>query len=179
MIRHPHEHYAYASHPNVVTSLEFERMLSASGPYQGHLMRPSDHKEPEKIAWLQCIGSRDINQCDHSYCSSVCCMYAAKQTVIAKEHSAKPLDTAIFYMDMRTHGKDFDRYYTRAQDGKRCPVYPSPSPYHRTGDRRINCNLRYVTESGAIVEETFDMVVLSVGLSPVKDAVQAGRQTGH
>ncbi|MFH0780893.1 MAG: FAD-dependent oxidoreductase [Pseudomonadota bacterium] len=173
----PHENYAYASHPNVVTSLEFERLLSASGPCQGHLLRPSDQKEPDKIAWLQCIGSRDINQCDHSYCSSVCCMYAAKQTVIAKEHSNKPLDTAIFYMDMRTHGKDFDRYLTRAQTEKdvrlvRARVHTiEPGPEDQL-------HLRYVTESGAIVEETFDMVVLSVGLSPVKDALQLADKLG-
>ena len=70
--------YHYASYPNVVTSMEFERILSATGPYQGHLQRPSDGKAPDKIAWLQCVGSRDINRCDHSYCSSVCCMYAVK-----------------------------------------------------------------------------------------------------
>ncbi len=160
-----HEYYAYANHPNVVTALEFERVLSASGPYQGHLMRPSDHREPEKIAWLQCIGSRDINKCDHAYCSAVCCMYAAKQTVIAKEHSAKPLDTAVFYMDMRTYGKDFDRYYARAEKEKgvrfiRARVHTiDPLP----GDM---LRLRYVTEDGRMQEEVFDMVVLSVGLAP-------------
>jgi len=103
--------YSYTSMPNVVTSLEFERILSATGPFMGHLVRPSDKKEPTKIAWLQCVGSRDINSCDNGYCSSVCCMYAIKQTVIAREHSKIPLDCSVFYMDMRTHGKDFDRYY--------------------------------------------------------------------
>ena len=77
--------YHYANYPNVVTSLEFERILSASGPFGGHLVRPSDHKEPKKIAWLQCVGSRDVKY--HSYCSSVCCMYAIKEAVIAKEHA--------------------------------------------------------------------------------------------
>ncbi|MBU0971336.1 MAG: FAD-dependent oxidoreductase, partial [Proteobacteria bacterium] len=95
--------YCYGHSPNIMTSLEFERVLSASGPYGGHLVRPSDHKEPKKVAWLQCVGSRDINKGDHSYCSGVCCMYANKQAVIAKEHSAKGLDAAIFFMDMRTH----------------------------------------------------------------------------
>jgi len=84
-----YDEYSYSELDNVVTGLEFERMLSASGPLQGHLVRPSDHKEPKKIAWLQCVGSRDVNHCDNSYCSSVCCMYAIKQAVIAKEH-AKP-----------------------------------------------------------------------------------------
>jgi len=173
----PHEHYAYADHPNVVTSLEFERLLSASGPCQGHLVRPSDQKEPDKIAWLQCIGSRDINQCDHSYCSSVCCMYATKQTVIAKEHSDKPLDTAVFYMDMRTYGKDFDRYYIRAQEenGVRF-VRARVHTVLPADDDRLK--LRYVTESGEIIEEEFDMVVLSVGLSPVKRAVELADKLG-
>ena len=112
--------YAYARLPNVVTSLEFERILSATGPYEGHLVCPSSMagKHPQgmppcKIAWLQCVGSRDINRCDNGYCSSVCCMVAVKQAVMAKDHSKSPLDCAVFYMDMRTQGKDFDRYYER------------------------------------------------------------------
>jgi heterodisulfide reductase subunit A len=172
-----HEYYAYANHPNVVTSLEFERILSASGPFQGHLMRPSDHKEPGKIAWLQCIGSRDINKCDHSYCSAVCCMYAAKQTVIAKEHSTKALDTAVFFMDMRTYGKDFERYYNRAEKEKgvrfvRARVHTiDPLP----GD---DLRLRYVSEEGEMVEEVFDMVVLSIGLAPNEDAIRLANTMG-
>ena len=94
----------------MVTSLEFERILSASGPYGGHLVRPSDHGEPKKIAWLQCVGSRDVKT--HSYCSAVCCMYAIKEAVIAKEHCKEyDLDAAIFFMDMRTYGKEFEQYY--------------------------------------------------------------------
>ncbi len=89
--------YNYAKHPNVITSMEFERILSASGPTSGHLVRPSDHKEPKKIAWFQCVGSRDLNRCDNAYCSSVCCMYAIKEAVIAKEHAGDDLDCAIFY----------------------------------------------------------------------------------
>jgi len=172
-----HAYYSYANHPNVLTALEFERVLSASGPYQGHLMRPSDNKEPEKIAWLQCIGSRDINQCDHSYCSAVCCMYAAKQTVIAKEHSTKPLDTAVFFMDMRTYGKDFDRYYTRCEKEK--GVRFVRSRVHTIdpveGD---NLRLRYVSEEGEMVEEIFDIVVLSVGLAPNEEAIRLADTMG-
>ena len=81
------EFYHYGSNPNVMTSLEFERILSASGPTMGHLVRPSDETEPKKIAWLQCVGSRDTNKCGNGYCSSVCCMYAIKDAMIAKEHS--------------------------------------------------------------------------------------------
>ena len=155
--------YAYSTLPNVLTSMEFERFLSASGPTQGHLVRPSDHKEPEKIAWLQCVGSRDIQHCDHKYCSGVCCMYAIKEAVIAKEHSGGKLDAAVFYMDMRTHGKDFERYYNRAKDQQgvrfiRSRIH-SIEPVPGTDDLEMS----YVTEDGAIQSERFDMVVLSVG----------------
>ncbi|MCK5348977.1 MAG: FAD-dependent oxidoreductase, partial [Desulfobacula sp.] len=93
--------YMYKRSQNVMTALEFERILSAGGPTMGHLVRPSDEKEPEKIAFLQCIGSRDTNKCGNGYCSSVCCMYAIKDGMIAKEHSEVELDVAIFNMDMR------------------------------------------------------------------------------
>ncbi len=159
-----YETYSYASHPNVVTSLEFERMLSASGPYAGHLVRPSDDTEPKKIAWLQCVGSRDINHCDNGYCSSVCCMYANKQAVIAKEHSDNGLDAAIFFMDMRTFGKDFDKYNLRAEDdhGVRFVRSRIHSVYPDNDDR---LRIVYASEAGKRVEELFDIVVLSVGLT--------------
>ena len=113
--------YNYSKHPNVITSMEMERILSASGPTGGHLVRPSDGKKPKKVAWFQCVGSRDMNRCDNSYCSSVCCMYAIKEAVIAKEHAGADLDCAIFFMDMRTNGKDFERFYdsARQKDGVR------------------------------------------------------------
>ncbi len=169
--------YNYIRHPNVVTSMEFERILSASGPYAGHLIRPSDHKEPDRIAWLQCVGSRDINRCDNAYCSSVCCMYAIKEAIIAKEHSSKPLDTAIFYMDIRTYGKDFEKYYMRAE--KENGVRFIKSRIHTIepvdGD---NLLLTYATEDGEIKSEIFDMVVLSVGLAPNPDIVELGKRLG-
>ena len=163
--------YNYSTHPNVVTSMEFERVLSASGPFEGHLVRPSDHTEPKKIAWLQCVGSRDINRCDHAYCSAVCCMYSIKEAVIAKEHSHHELDAAIFYMDMRTYGKDFEKYYDRAKNesGVRFIRSRIHSVDPAEGD---NLTLSYATESGEVKQETFDMVVLSVGLAPNKDIVQ-------
>jgi heterodisulfide reductase subunit A len=157
------DNYNYAKLPNVVTSMEFERILSASGPMGGHLVRMSDHKEPKKIAWFQCVGSRDINKCDNAYCSSVCCMYAIKEAMIAKEHAAYDLDCAIFYMDMRTHGKDFERYYNKAQaDGVRFvrSRVHTVNPVSGSDDLEV----RYVTDDGGIEIETFDMIVLSVGL---------------
>ncbi len=155
--------------------MEFERILSASGPYQGHLLRPSDKREPKSIAWLQCVGSRDTK---NPYCSAVCCMYAVKEAIIAKEHSKGPLDTAIFFMDMRTYGKDFERYYRRAEDELgvrfiRSRVH-SIEPIHGTDDLTI----RYTTDDGNTHQETFDMVVLSTGLRPPKDAIKLAHKLG-
>ncbi len=158
------EFYLYNSNPNVLTSLEFERILSASGPTMGHLVRPSDEKEPKKIAWLQCVGSRDQNQCGNSYCSSVCCTYAVKESMIAKEHAGEDLDCAVFYMDIRTFGKDYEKYYLRARD-KDGVRFVKARVHTITEDRETrDLIIRYADESGNIQNETFDMVVLSVGL---------------
>jgi len=156
--------YHYNSNPNVMTSLEFERILSASGPTMGHLTRPSDDKEPQKIAWLQCVGSRDTNQCGNGYCSSVCCMYAVKDAMIAKEHSQEDLDCAIFNMDIRTFGKDYEKYYNRAKDkeGVRF-VKARVHTIDEIGENK-DLRIRYADDAGELQEEFFDMIVLSVGL---------------
>ena len=162
---------------NVVTSTEFERMLSASGPTEGHLKRPSDGKAPKKIAWIQCVGSRDPS-IGCGFCSSVCCMFAIKEAEIAKEHSEIPLDTAIFFMDMRTHGKDFDRYYEQAKKVHgvrfiRSKVY-GVEELNGTGD----LSLRYTTERGKTQREAFDLVVLSAGLHPPKGSKDLAETLG-
>ena len=178
------DNYPYAGLPDVVTSLEFERILSATGPYCGHLMRPSSMhgknpagQPPQKIAWLQCVGSRDINRCDHGYCSSVCCMYAVKQAVMAKDHSDTELDCAIFYMDIRTQGKDFDRYYENAKNNG---VRFIPARVHTidTMPETEDLLLRYVDDDGQRQEETFDMVVLSTGLEVSRDAIELSNTLG-
>jgi heterodisulfide reductase subunit A len=169
--------YHYAAYSNVVTSLEFERILSASGPFAGHLVRPSDHKEPKKIAWLQCVGSRDLHPQDHPYCSAVCCMYAIKQTLIAREQSKAPLDTAVFFMDMRTSGKDFEKYYQRAKDQGVRFIRSRVHTLDQVPDSG-NVLLRYITEDGRLVTETFDLVVLSVGLEVAREAVELSRRLG-
>ncbi len=168
------DYTGYGRFPNVVTSMEFERLLSPSGPSKGHLVRPSDGKEPKKIAWLQCVGSRDINRACHGYCSSVCCMYAIKQAVIAREHARGDLCADIFYMDMRTHGKEFEAYYNRAKGqgvsfhrARVHTVFPMPD-----GDLLI----RYADAQGKLRREEFDLVVLSVGLELDKQALELARR---
>jgi len=168
--------YGYQRSPNIVTSLEFERMLSASGPLGGHLVRASDKKEPKKIAWIQCVGSRDVHEGAKAYCSAVCCTYAIKEAVVAKEHARGGLDTAIFYIDMRTFGKDFERYYNRAREEAGVRFIKSRItqilPMSDTGDLLI----RYTDEAQKRIEETFDLVVLSVGIGVSKEAVDLARR---
>ncbi len=170
--------YGYNKYANVVTSEEFERILSASGPYFGHLMRPLDREEPKKIAWLQCVGSRDTNRCGNGYCSSVCCMYAIKEAMIAKEHAEGDLDCVIFNMDIRTFGKDYEKYYLRAKDSE--GVRFSKARIHtiteipESGDLHV----QYVDEDGTRAEETFSMVVLSVGLGIPQSSVELARRLG-
>jgi heterodisulfide reductase subunit A2 len=171
------DNYQYAKFPNVVTSLEFERILAAGGPTTGHVLRPSDNKEPAKIAWLQCIGSRDLNRCDNEYCSSVCCMYALKEAIIAKEHIGNAFEPTIFFIDVRTHGKDFEKYYERAKaEGVRC----IRSRVHTIteADETGTLALSYVSDSGEIIDENFDMAVLSVGMEPSDSAVDLAEKMG-
>ncbi len=168
--------YHYQGNPNVMTSLEFERILSASGPTMGHLVKPSDGKEPQKIAWLQCVGSRDTNRCGNGYCSYVCCMYAVKDAMIAKEHSKGDLDCAIFNMDMRTFGKDYEKYYNRARDKEGVRFVKARVHTIDEVGADKDLRIRYADESGELQEEVFDMVVLSVGLQvPQETAELANR----
>ncbi len=172
------EFYHHSSHPNILTSLEFERILSATGPTLGHLTRPSDEKEPNKIAWLQCVGSRDSAHCGNGYCSAMCCMYAIKEAVIAKDHSKELLDTAIFFMDMRTFGKDYELYYNRAKEEHGVRFVRSRihtiDPIPGTDDLRIG----YSDETGAMHEEVFDMVVLSVGIQISQGTIDLAEHLG-
>jgi heterodisulfide reductase subunit A len=171
------DNYQYARLPNVMTSMEFERILSAGGPTTGHVLRPSDGKEPQKIAWLQCVGSRDMNKCDNPYCSSVCCMYAIKEAIIAKEHVGEDFEPTIFFMDMRTHGKEFEKYYNRA---KNQGVRFIRSKVHSITqiDDSGTLQLEYVSEDGQRITETFDMTVLSVGMEPSRSAEDLAKTLG-
>ncbi len=159
--------FGFGFAPNVLTNVQFERLLSASGPTQGHVVRPSDGKAPRRLAFIQCIGSRDTG-CDNDYCSSVCCMAATKEAILAKEHEPG-LDVTVFFLDLRAFGKDFDRYCDRAKN--QLGVRYLRSFISRTYEMPGTKNVRVVyadTTSGGMkqVEEEFDMIVLSLGLEP-------------
>jgi heterodisulfide reductase subunit A len=161
--------YDYAHIKDVVTSMEYERLLSASGPCMGHLVRPSDHTEPKKIAWLQCVGSRGINKCDNGFCSSVCCMYAIKQAIVTKEHTTGDVEQTVYYMDIRSHGKDFEKYYVDAE--KKGIKFVRARPHTFTpGPDGKGVKMRWVDENSAEHYEDYDMVIMSVGLEAPADA---------
>ncbi|MDQ7779644.1 MAG: FAD-dependent oxidoreductase [Planctomycetota bacterium] len=152
----------YDRYPNVITSLEFERILSASGPFMGHIQRLSEDKRtPKKLAFIQCVGSRET---DRPYCSSVCCMYATKQAIIAKEHE-RELDCHVFYIDIRAYGKGFDEYYNRAKELGVKYIRCRPS-FIKEVPATKNLIVRYQTEDGKLESAEYDMVVLSSGLRP-------------
>ncbi|MDP3014580.1 MAG: FAD-dependent oxidoreductase, partial [Candidatus Subteraquimicrobiales bacterium] len=168
------EEFGFGRYPNVVTSLQFERILSASGPYEGHIKRPPYGREPQRIAFLQCVGSRDR---DHDYCSSFCCMYATKEAMLAREHLPQT-SCHNFMMDMRSFGKGFERYYERARteygiDYVRCRV----SSLKEIPSSR-NLILRYEAETGEIKDEEFDLVVLSVGAEISAEAKKLAKILG-
>lgn len=161
---------------NVVTSVQFERILSASGPYKGVVKRPSDERHPVKVAWIQCVGSRDSHNAN-PWCSSVCCMYATKQAIIAREHDAH-IEPTIFYMEMRAFGKDFDKYVERAKNEYSVRYQRAMISAVREEPATGDLVLRFAAEDGKLVDETYDMVVLSVGLQPHKDAEQFAKTFG-
>jgi heterodisulfide reductase subunit A-like polyferredoxin len=165
------EEFGYGRYPNVITSLQHERLLSASGPTNGHVQRPSDGQTPKKIAFLQCVGSRDQK---HDYCSSVCCMYAAKQAIMAKEHEPAT-EIRIFMMDMRSFSKGYESYYKRARE--KYGIGYSRCRISGIKEQPLNNNLllRYLDDSGSVMEEEFDLVVLSVGM----EISQGVRDLGH
>ncbi len=171
------DNYGGGQFDNVVTGLEYERIMSASGPFEGSLLRKSDKKRPKKVAWIQCVGSRGINKGDVPYCSGVCCMYALKEAMVTKERFGEEIETTIFFMDMRTHGKGYDQYYNRAKDDYGVRMIRSrPHSIVEVSDTK-NLSITYAMEEtpGQEIEE-FDMVVLSTGFRPSEASADlAGR----
>ena len=170
------QEYGYGRFPNVVSSIEFERILSASGPYGGLVIRPYDGEIPKNIAFIQCAGSRDT-RLGNSYCSAVCCMFAIKEAVIAKEHTQSPLDCTIFFIDMRSYGKEFDGYYRRAEEEYGVRFVRSRVASIEEIPKSHNLLVKYI-EDGEPKEEEFDLVVLSVGMKPPKNAREIAEKLG-
>jgi len=167
--------YGYGRYSNVVSSIEFERILSASGPYGGIVLRPSDGKVPRKIAFIQCVGSRDA-QLGNNYCSSACCMYAIKESIIAKEHNPG-LQCTIFFMDVRAYGKEFDAYYNRAEEEYGVKFVRSRVPHIEEAPESQNLLVKYIEDENPKTEE-FNLVVLSVGMRPPKHAEELAKTLG-
>lgn len=163
--------YGHGYMPNVVTNLEMERILSASGPFEGEVKRPSDGRHPKKVAWIQCVASRDRRK-GMPHCSSVCCMASIKEAVIAREHDAS-IEPTIFFMDIRAYGKDFDKYYEKAKGEGGVRFIRSMVSRVVEDPLTRDLEITYVDENNKLVTETFDMVVLAVGIKPTASTVRA------
>ncbi len=167
------DNYGYGSLPNVVTSLDYERLMSASGPTFGELQRPSDGLQPRKVAWIQCVGSRGQNKGEVSYCSSACCMFALKEAIVTKERFRDDIETTIFYMDMRTFGKDYEMYLQRAQEDYHVQLQRCRPHSIVPADPDGNLKISFVQDdNGALQDEVYDMVVLSTGFRPSAEATK-------
>ena len=162
------DEYCYGKFENVVTSMDYERLLCSTGPYEGEVLRASDGKHPKKMAWIQCVGSRRVTPGDNSYCSAVCCTYTQKQVILAKEHDLEA-ECTIFHNDIRAYGKDFETYYQRTERLPGVRFIRSYASIVREIPESKNVVVRYATADDGVKEEEFDMVVLSVGLNPPVD----------
>jgi heterodisulfide reductase subunit A len=170
--------YGYGKMQNVVTSMDYERLLCATGPYEGEILRASDRKHPKKIAWIQCVGSRQANPTNgSSYCSAVCCMYAQKQVLLTKDHNPEA-ECTIFHNDIRAHGKDFERFHQRVEGLPGVRFIRSYISLGKEIPESKNVTIRYSTPDDGVKEEEFDMVVLSVGLNPPADAMSLASKLG-
>ena len=167
--------YGYGRYPNVITSVQFERMLSASGPFDGYVIRRSDGNPAKRVAWIQCVGSRDTS-CGNEYCSSVCCMVSTKQSMIAADH-LPGLEATIFYMDIRAHGKDFDQYYERAKKQGVDYIKGIPSRIIQMPSTK-DLRATFYNEANQLQEKDFDLVILSVGMEPGLSAVDSAKRLG-
>jgi heterodisulfide reductase subunit A len=169
--------YGYGRMENVVTSLDFERLLCATGPHEGEILRPSDKAHPRSIAWIHCVGSRQVKEGGNSYCSSVCCTYIQKQVILAKDHDPDVRAT-IFHNDIRSYGKDFERFYQRTENLSGVTFVRSYVALGREIPETKNVTIRYATADEGMKEEEFDLVVLGVGLNPPADAKRLADQFG-
>ncbi|OPY76669.1 MAG: putative glutamate synthase (NADPH) small subunit [Syntrophorhabdus sp. PtaU1.Bin058] len=171
------EEYRYGEFQNVVTSMDFERLLCSTGPYAGEILRASDKKHPHNVAWIQCIGSRQVIEGGNSYCSAVCCTYTQKQVILTKDHDADAKCT-IFHNDVRSYGKDFERYYQRTENLSGVRFFRSYPSIVREDPVTKNVTIRYSTPEEGVIEEEFDMVVLSIGMNPPRGVEDIAKMYG-
>jgi len=169
--------YHYGEFRNVVTSMDYERLLCSTGPYQGEILRTSDKKYPHRVAWIQCVGSRQVLEGGNSYCSAVCCTYTQKQVILTKDHHPDS-ECTIFHNDVRSYGKDFERYYQRTENLPGVRFFRSYTSIVKEDPVTKNVTVRYSTTNDGVKEEEFDMVVLSVGLNPPTDVKALADQFG-
>lgn len=168
--------YGYDRYENVITGIQFERLLSSSGPTLGEVLRPFDGKAPKKVAFIQCVGSRDPS-CGNEFCSSVCCMYSIKQAIIAREHDPR-IEPTIFYIDIRSFGKDFERYYENAKEEYgikfvKCiisKIYEKP--------KTKNLMVKFLDAANTMREDEFDLVVLASGLTQTEELKPLAEKSG-
>jgi heterodisulfide reductase subunit A len=160
--------YGYRRLANVVTSMDYERLMCATGPYEGEILRASDQQHPKNVAWIQCVGSRRVTAGDNSYCSATCCTYTQKQVILTKDHDAEAACT-IFHNDIRSYGKGFEAYAQRAEQLDGVRFIRSYATIVGEEPETKNVIVRYATEAEGVKEASFDMVVLSVGLNPPAD----------
>jgi heterodisulfide reductase subunit A len=153
----------YGRFPNVLHAMQYERLASRSGPTEGILHRPSDGKKPKSIAWLQCIGSRDQQ---NSYCSSICCMYATKEAILAKQRLGDDIDCTVFIMDERAFNKEYSTYFTRARQQHGIQYIHCRISAIQEDPQTHDLILQYADPNGDRREGRFEMVVLAVGLQP-------------
>ncbi len=171
------DEYGYGRLQNVVTSMDYERLLSSTGPYGGEVLRTSDRKHPKKLAWIQCVGSRRVTEGENSYCSGVCCTYTQKQVILTKDHDTEAQCT-IFHNDIRSFGKDFERFFQRAEQLPGVEFIRSYASIVGEHPDSKNVVVRYATNDDGVKEEEFDMVVLSVGLNPPADHKELAKTFG-
>jgi heterodisulfide reductase subunit A len=165
----------YSRFPNVVTSIEFERLICASGPLGGHLIRPFDKKEPKKLAFINCVGSRDIK--NNPYCSSCCCMYTTKEAMIAFEHDNE-IQTTIFYIDLRAAGKGFQKYLQRGNAEYAINYVKGKVAKIREDEQKNPVVVYEDIDSSEMREHQFDMVILATSMVPKKDALKLSETLG-
>ncbi|MCK5679790.1 CoB--CoM heterodisulfide reductase iron-sulfur subunit A family protein, partial [bacterium] len=169
--------YGYGKLQNVVTSMDYERLLSSTGPYEGEVLRSSDRKKPQKIAWISCVGSRRVTEGEHSYCSGVCCTYTQKQLILTKGHY-EDVECTVFHNDIRSFGKDFERYFQRAEALPGTRFIRSYASITGENPENSNVVIKYATNDDGVKEEEFDMVVLSVGLNPPAENQEIAEKFG-